>query len=495
MKVLFDPIYSTALRKCSSALKFKTLALAILAADPNNFVHWHVPDWMDQDDHEWLPAHPRVIYHPLPYARVYRNYEYVRLNDKVIDHAWAHGELWDWDVLVTMRTQHVSAFRVLCSAARFDVHLPHKTIVVLEEMLMVSSRDMGQPDVPAQDRSVVGGILDSDVTFVTVQHVKDHAIAAARNVATPTDARSLNDKIKIVRPIEMPPLRDKRGNGYMPKPGQKPVLLFSGRTNGHSSRMDEIFKVMTTDYALGGDAPREVRFSSVSDSIKNEVPSHIVREKNDRAAFHKMLEQEVHVGIYMARDADFSLTTLEPICFGVPMIVADEKWSRGLLGPHYPLFAKNVAQAKGLLDAITDDYETWYANFMTWRAIHFVPRFSVGGLYGDSLTYSFLKLLSNLNAKLNAATLTPKDMAYAMAQVAKPGETVNLFDLMLRAADAKLIKADVKGQKERWSDKNTGSTFKYDMQAIRHRLIHQVGARDTDSAGFITFPEDMTKPC
>lgn len=489
-KFLFDPVYSAVPRRCSSAFKYKMLAEALLKHDPNHFILWHVPEGMSDEDKAWLPQDPRIAYREVPYEPTNRLHDYTVLNDKVIKDVWLHGPAWDWDMLVTMRTCQIGGFRLLAIGPRSDTKVPHKTIVLLEEMLVVSARKgISQPHVAAQDRLTIGGMMDADSVFVTVKHVREMALAAARDNFPPSQVIALAKKIKLICPVDLPPLLDKR-DGFMPKAGEKPVLLFSGRANASSSRLGKIFHVMTADYAMGGDAPRPVRFSSVSDAIKESIPAHIVPEKNDRDAFWTMLKEQVHLGIYMAQDADFSLTVLEPICFGVPMIVAREAWSKGLLGKDYPFFVKSETEALGMLKAFSDDYAAMYETFIAWRKARFEPAFlDPAGDYGTRLVDCFLAEVEQQDRAIRDAEIRDSDMSRMLAKVAKPGETVSMFTLMERTEDAGLTNTTIRHFDQVWSKPNVSSSFKLDFAALRHRLKVLTGATDAGhEPGLLTFP-------
>jgi hypothetical protein len=73
------------------------------------------------------------------------------------------------------------------------------------------------------------------------------------------------------------------------------------------------------------------------------------------------------------------------------VIVADEDWSRGQLGPDYPYYVKNEIEAYALAKAFYEDYAGMYVGFRKWFEEWFRPtyetRFATDVLYDNLLKY------------------------------------------------------------------------------------------------------------
>src|SRR5579871_1491144 len=112
LKILCDPVLTAAEpSRCSTYIQFYTFVHRALAARQDVFFYWLVPDWVTDQDMAWLPQDARVRYIRVPQHKD-RTKEYVTLRDRMDMLIAFNGELWDFDVLVTVRTPIVPLLKM-----------------------------------------------------------------------------------------------------------------------------------------------------------------------------------------------------------------------------------------------------------------------------------------------------------------------------------------------------------------------------------------------
>ena len=196
MKVLFDPIYSTQPDKCSSSSKFKKIAAQLLAAREDTFIYWPIPPWASEQAREWLPKSDRIRY--VEYASTKdRVREYQVFTRELEQLVGFFGELWDYDVLITMRTAQVPTMRVAMNSPRMSRAPWLKKVVCLEEMAILDFRKtVPVSNAPVQDALTVLGYLSADVSYITAQHVRDGIIRTDTPVADRLNAEHELNQLK-----------------------------------------------------------------------------------------------------------------------------------------------------------------------------------------------------------------------------------------------------------------------------------------------------------
>lgn len=390
-----------------------------------------------------------------------------------------------------MRTGMVPAMRLLAVPPRASIKIPQKTIFVLEEMAILrDKKTVATSQLPTQDLVTISGYLDADLTLIAANNVRQMILDNARDFFTPTNVMKLRNHIKLIRPVDLPQFLDKRTDGGYPVEGEVPNVIFSGRMNASSSRLASIFRVLVTDFAFNKEKSEDYMVSSVTKAPQLAPPSFLDVKNNDREAFWKLLREEAHVGLYMALDAEFSLTVIEPICFGVPLVLAKEDWSTALVGSDYPFFINGDTQAYAMLRDIKENYATRYEEFIQWREKSFRPRFAEGGVYGDSLVDVAADGINRIVLDREAYQLPETDMVHALAETAVLGETVNMIDLFDRAVAEKRIGEGTYVPKA-WPSENIPASFKVNFQSARVKLQTFYGAEDANTGtGNLYFPTD-----
>lgn len=456
MKVLFDPIYSTQPYKCSSAYKFKVIAERLLAARPDVFIYWPVPAWADETSREWLPKSERILYldHAVTKDRV-REYQcfYRELEEKVS----FHGQCWDYDVLITMRTAQVPTMRASMISPRQKKQTWTKKLILLEEMAILDFRltvPVSNPEV--QDMQTIAGYLASDVSYITANHVRDGIIRTARGIYAPSKVRQLQDKLRLVNPVAFTDTHTKPVEHRF-KRGEEPFCLgFVGRMSNSMTRLPDVYDVMDKSWIMKGDKGFKVLISTVSTGVKLKPPEFVQFENNPREVFWQRVKQDMHLVISMSIDAEFSMSLIEPVLFGTPLVIAREDWTEGLLGKEYPFFVSGKTQALGMVKAFYEDYATLYQQFLDWRENVFLPRFAPGGVYERNLYNDLLAEIVDFDRETAERYRTDhpgrrdNEAVKLVAEAVADQDEFDLFDVLrklgesgaLRNLDAKLDDAD-----------------------------------------------------
>lgn len=471
MRVLFDPIYSSYPRKCSSAFKFKLAAEQLLDTFDDCFITWRIPDWSKDEDFEWLPKDDRICLHDAEHARTNRVEEYTVVRPDLLNQLGCyspHG--YAWDLVVTMRTGMAAGMRMRMNSAR--TRWRDKGLVIMEEMAVLTDRPhIGGIKQPAQDLATLGGYLASDVTLITADHVRTTAIQAAKRLFSPSTVMGIRDKLRLVSPIRLMDFKTKPTH-----PGGPLKMLYSGRMNLSTSNTEVSFKAMEAAFVMGGEEAPSLEISTVSDAVKAEVPSFATLKKNTREDFWHLLEHEADVAVYTTVDAEFSLTLIEPICFGVPVLCIRRPWSEALIGSDYPFFVDGSTEAYAFLKLFEESYDAMYAKFLAWRDTSFRPRFQKGGAYELNLVDAIVQQAQAQQSLVTDPGKLSLSFAEKLAEFVKPGEPFTMFDLCDRAFEAKAMENHL--TRKKWHTSSIPAALKADLQNNRILIKHLTGAKD-----------------
>lgn len=441
MKVLFDVIYSTQPHKCSSSAKFKKIALDLLAARPDAFVYWPIPDWIDETSRAWLPASERIRYVEIPASKD-RVREYQVFYRDLEERVAFFGALWDYDVLITMRTAQVPTIRTSMNSPRHAKMGWLKKAVLLEEMAILDFRKTVPVSAPAvQDMQTIAGYLAADVGYITAIHVRDGILQAARGIYAPSKVQELRAKLRLVNPALVEDYSTKAPEHRFRR-GQEPFCLgFVGRMSNSMTRLPEVYEVMDKNWIMKGDQGFKVIISTVSTGVKLPPPDFVVFENNPREKFWARVKEDMHLVISMSVDAEFSMSLIEPVLFGTPLVIAREDWTEGLLGRDYPFFVTGKVQAYGMVRAFHDDYETLYERFLEWRETSFKPRFRAGGVYERNLYADVLSEVGQFDEEVDRRMRAerPNKVNNAMVRMIMDkvagADEFKLFDVLKALAD------------------------------------------------------------
>ena len=389
MRILLDAVVTTAdPNRCSTNIQFLTFVRRVLAERDDVFFYWLVPDWITDEDFEaTYPQDPRVSYHRVPQHKD-RSKEYFTIS-KEVDNAIAfNGGLWDYDVLLTMRTGLVPLYRLIMNSPRTSRLAWLKEVWLIEEMpLMDFKKTVMTINREVQDLYKIAGYLAADRVYILSYHEKQHIMRRARDYLTATNVMKL-DKIKPVITSQFDDFSLKDPSAFPdPENGKPFCMAFAGRI-ASSSSITEINKIMVSTFVMKGEKVR-LLVTTPSAMVKTFDESVIDIRMAGRDEFWELCRDHMHVIINMATEGGFLLSLVEPMMMGVPAIVGREDWSEALLGPDFPFYVTNEVQAYALAGMFYDDYEGMYARWTDWYQEHFVPmmrrRFAEDLLYDHLL--------------------------------------------------------------------------------------------------------------
>lgn len=420
MKVFFDCIVTKdPPNQCSTTVQFMRVA-ALLLKNPDVFIYWPIPEFVTD-----LTGYP--VSDQIKYFRVFqtpdRTREYNLIRPWLESALSFTGDHWDWDVMLTVRTQQVPFMKIMSLSPRQQRRGWSKKIVLIEEMPILSEKltvAKSQPDI--QDRMAIEGYLAADRVFSPSYHEKDMMLAVAKDHFTPARQMELRKKIKEVCGLSTGVFELKDKFMWNPDCGRKMNLAFVGRLEIAAARLEVINSVMVNQFILHGDKVKPVVLSISDPGAKAEKvldKSAIEVLHLQREAFWKMAREELDLGVYFHVDGGLLMSIFEPVSFGMPAIVKDAKWSRSVFGPDYPLYAKTETEAYGLVSAFVNDYARMYELFKAWHQNWFVPeytrRLEKDGLY-DNVARALLE-----DPEIDKATLPAMKSNAIVQLIAKHG--------------------------------------------------------------------------
>src|SRR3954453_22482094 len=134
IKILCDPILTAAPSRCSTFIQFATFMQRMTETRDDVFFYCLFPDWeFSQEELGWMPQHPNIRYIHVPQHKD-RTKEYVTLRDEVDAAVGFNGDLWDFDVLLTVRSGMAALYKLLINSPRQVALRYLKEVWVIEEM-------------------------------------------------------------------------------------------------------------------------------------------------------------------------------------------------------------------------------------------------------------------------------------------------------------------------------------------------------------------------
>lgn len=410
MKYLFDPILSGQPHKCSSAFKYAEIAKLLLASDPHAFIYWPVPTWVKDEGREWLPKDPRIKYFDV-FAFKDRVREYLRFPEWLEQATFNNGTHWDCDFVITMRTAQVPNMWLNKSPYRDNRQHILSRVILLEEMALLTTRLTVFANHPiGTDLTTVNGHFMASRSYITASHVRNQVLVAAQSYLPPSKVRELDKKLHLVRPLTLQKF-ETFSDEKIREPKKPLKATFVGRMNRSMSQFELSSKSTEYDWVLNGEDGIEYKASTVSDAIKDN-PLHCEIRQNNRDQFWAMLRNETDVVLYLAVDGEFSLSMIEPMGLGVPVLLNKTEQSIGLVGRNYPFFVSGKTEILGFLRAFRDDYETNYRKFIDWRDNDFLHRMTEG-VYKDNLYTHVINGIENDRQQImeDLIMFQPRDVA------------------------------------------------------------------------------------
>jgi hypothetical protein len=393
VKILLDPVLTAHPSRCSTFIQFATLMQRWTAARHDVFFYCLLADWdLPKEELDWLPQHPNIRYIRVP-QHPDRTKEYFTLRNE-IDHLISfNGELWDFDILITVRAGLAALYKLLVTSPRQLGVRYLKQVWVIENMPVMSFKGsvlVIDPDV--QDRFTLDGYLAADRVTMMSYHEKAGAMRIARKFYAPTVVLELERKIKEVLPAQFSEFRLKDpAHWFEPDKDQRFCIAYVGRLAAAGTNIDKIYNVMTNQWIVhGGDRVRMVVCTvSRGGPQKTQPKDYMERFYAPREEFWRMAREEMHLLMILHVEAGFLLAMMEPILLGTPVVVLDEEWSRGQLGPSYPFYVRTELEAYTLAKLFYEDYAGMYAKFAKWHADWFAPIYTQR--FAEDLLYDVLQ--------------------------------------------------------------------------------------------------------
>jgi hypothetical protein len=377
MKILIDPLYTGKPSTCSTSYLAWQIIEDLCAWRPDVFFYLLAPkqitlmpqesEWLKGQCERFVPGRVQLV--PVDSLWTDRVTDMFRFPNDLVKYAQPGlSEFWDADVILTSRIEQISNFRAQSSRQVGFGKGTFRQIIGLDEMPIFSFRHtIPWADGGHMDLTTIANYSVADAVVINNLWTKQKLSQLARSILAPSRSMKFMEGVHEAVPVKLRRLGVDR-QIYLDD--GKFNVVFCGRMTGtrNFQEVAELFRKQFS-YAV---KDKKVRFlvSTQSESYGSIDPGEIdfiEIVKNDREAFHKMLKTRAHVVVNLSTVEDFSLSTYEPLLFGVPVIVPDRDWS-DFLGPDYPFRADGFVQAYALVNMFLDDYKAEYDKFREWEA-------------------------------------------------------------------------------------------------------------------------------
>ena len=473
MKVIFDCIVTSEPERCSTTVQFITLAKRLLK-HPGVFIYWPRPDRLSGRQLDCYPNDERIRYIPIKQYQD-RLKEYNRISPELEQIIAFSGTCWDWDVMVTVRNMQTSMMRVHAMSPRRSSWLWQRRIILIENMMMLSKKEtVAQSVVDVQDRMTLEGYLTCDAVLMPAYHQKRWVRDIAREHFAPHLVREISDKITEVCQLDMGRYTFKTEHMY--KGDRKLNVAFVGRLEKYGMRLSETNDVFMKQYIMNADKVNTF-VCTVTEGDKVFKDDFVDVRHPNRDEFWRICREEMDVAINMSRDVELNLSMLEPITFGVPLIVVREPWSVAMLGETYPFYATSPQEMHGLINLFRKRYKDAYAEFMHWFTDWFIPTYDKRTK--EDNIYNHLERLCMAPLDIPAQvtnSMQDNNLKIEEAIIAEGGDDFILFEVIDRLGTGKMpLLATKTGDDDR---ETRNLTFCTPWNEMRHKLISVFGYED-----------------
>lgn len=410
MKVLFDCILTHHPESCSTNAQFLTLAEELLM-HPGVFIYWPVPTMVTDEHMAVYPKDARIKYVRTHQSKD-RMREYNRVMPDLADLLSFEGSAWDWDVLVTVRTPQVPTMRVISTTPRRCGRRDwSKRIIVIEDMMVLSKKPtVFQSNEAVQDRMTLEGYFAADQVLMPAYHHKGWVRTVAKEHFSMSRVRELEMKIREVSHLSLPDMHlkgDYRWSGDIAQ--RRMNVAFVGRLERTNARLTSINKMLANQFILHGD--KVYPFICTVSETGSPGEGHLDLDAIEilhpkRLEFHRIAREEMDLAVFFHIDSELNMSILEPMCFGVPIIVKKAAWSIGMLGEKYPYFVDTDTQGYALINKFADNYGSMYKVFSEWYTSVFVPLYTKRREEDDlykHLLQEILRPVEDMQGKLGAS--------------------------------------------------------------------------------------------
>lgn len=479
MKVLFDCILTAEPAKCSTNIQFVTLS-NILLKHPDMFIYWPIPDSVTPEQALFYPQDARI-----KYIRVHqypdRMKEYMRLPPHMEDLLAVNGSTWDWDVLVTVRTPQVPAMRLHCNSVRTTRQKWMRKIIVIEDMMMLSKKPtVAQSDPEVQDRMTLEGYLASDITLCPAYHQKKWAMEVARDHFSFASLKTISHNFVECCQLEL----SKHPYGLKTKHkfdgSRKLGVAFVGRLERFGTRLDVMNGLLKNQYILHDDKVRTfICTVTKGDTFVDTDAIEVLHPQ--REEFWRISREEMDVALAFSIDVELTLSKLEPLMFGVPLIIVKAPWSVGMVGEDYPFFVKTETEAFALIGMFKDNYEACYDKFTKWYNEWFIPEYTRRE-QEDGMYMLLERETINFNERLSKLPDGYKDNAIVQLIAEHGGQEFHLKELLETLLAKKLVGREFVDKLTEGDREKRGLTWTTNFNLFRLALKHFFNYEDASVA-------------
>lgn len=448
MKILLDCVVTTTdPAKCSSNVQFLTFVKQTLERRSDVFFYWLIPDWIEKGKFEaTYPQHPNVRYIPIP-QHMDRTKEYVTLFEYLDDAIAFNGSLWDFDVLLTMRSGLATQMKMLMESPRKSLKARMKQLWLIEEMVIADFKKTVINLLPGlQDLWTVTGYLAADRVWFVSQFDKPGVINAAKGYLTPSRVMEIDKKVVVTGYASEVVCRLKKPEHFPAPENGKPFCIAHAGRLEKANRIEDINNLMVKTFVMKG-AKVELLVCTVTDVDKVFDQSVVTVKHASRDEFWQLIDEKMHVIIKLSDEGGSTMSLLEPMMRGVPAIVGPRKQTEATLGKDYPFIVNNWVEAYAMVKMFYEDYPGMYAKFAKWHAGPFQQMlktryqdFSLYRLMGEAVDS-----MDGLDARMVKERPARKDNPLVVSIVEAVGDRTEfvLEDVLNEMVAAKKLGIDV----------------------------------------------------
>lgn len=375
MKILLDPVLTAESSRCSTMIQFYTLVKYVLEDLKRDdvFFYWRVPKHVGEEEFQWYPQHPNIKYVRYEAHRVDRVQEYLHFSPELERDVDFWGELWDYDVVITVRTPLVPLMKLRMTSPRQHHRTYMKEVWLIEEMpLMEFKGTVPVMDAPVQDHLVLQGHLAADKVFLVSYHEQVGIFDAARKYLSASMQKALRDKIQHVVTTQFSNFSLKKKAFFTePKPF---TMAFVGRMEKVQAQLEKVNELMVRQWITKGDKV-QLLACTASKAVKCFDQDLVEVGSFPRKEFWRRMQEDVHVVVTLGKEMGFSLSLLEPLMLGTPAIVLKRDYVVPLLGENYPFYISGPGEAPGMVEMFYRNYPTCYERFMKWYHEFLMPKY------------------------------------------------------------------------------------------------------------------------
>lgn len=486
MKVFLDPITTAAVHKCSCHYKFQQIMAHMLSVRDDVFFYYALPDsfpgfesasW--EVDESKLLQHPNIKYVRVPAFRD-RYKEYVFPTESLQQTLLSCGVCWDIDVVITARTALVPFIRQWINHMQAPRTWDTSVIVIDGFPQMQFKPYAFQLHPQSMAFQTILGYLSADASYVFTPYETKEILIEAKNLLSPAMQLRLKNVLRDAQPIKFDSIKTKEPS-VLESVYKKEKPLTIGYVQRIENRRNyvEVFEAMRAKWVLNKKSwPVECVVTTVSERVEGIDMSFISVTKATREQFYSMLDDRIDIILNMSADEGFSLSTMEPLVRGVPIILAREKWSLALVGDKYPFFVSNAAEAYALVKRFHNDYKAQYDIFAAWLRDTFKPEIE---RRNESSLY--LSVEKDIQRHQEAVAMRYKAGGVSITEVAgifakNCGEEIHLREEAKALVKQKKLRLDMNSVEVPEAYVKTSLAFTSPLRNYRNDLIHHYGYRD-----------------